>query len=71
MDGITRTGLINRKRAEKGVSMKSLSEQTGIKLRTLYNHITNPDQMTLGELRAIHNRLKFSDEELARFGKTL
>ncbi len=65
-----RTKIIRRRLAELCITVKALSEQTGIKLRTLQRRIANPDEMTLGELRAIHNRLRFSDEELAMFGRT-
>lgn len=65
-----RTKIIRRRCVDMGIKVKSLSEQTGIKLRTLQRRISNPDEMTLGELRAIHNRLRFSDEELATFGRT-
>lgn len=68
---MTRTQLIRRKIAEKEITVRALSEQTGIALRTLQRHIADPDSMTLGELRAIHNRLRFSDEELAKLGRSL
>lgn len=67
----SRTEIIKTKCLQKETTMKSLSEKTGIKLRTLQRHIANPDNMTLGELRAIHNRLRFSDEELVKMGKSL
>lgn len=68
---MTRTQMIRRKIAEKEITVRALSEQTGIALRTLQRHIADPDSMTLGELRAIHNRLRFSDEELAALGRSL
>lgn len=68
---MTRTEMIRMKLVEKKMTVKLLSEQTGIALRTLYRHIEDPDSMTLGEVRALHNRLRFSDEELAKLGRTL
>lgn len=68
---MNRTELIKFKCMQRETTIKSLSEQTWIKLRTLVRYIHNPDMMPLGALRAIHNRLRFSDEELARFGKAL
>jgi hypothetical protein len=56
--------------AEMGFTFESLSNATGIKLRTLKRYVSDPDQMRLGDLRAIHNRLRFSDAELIRFGKS-
>lgn len=67
----SRTELIRIKCLQEETTVKSLSEKTGIKLRTLQRHIKYPDMMSLGELRAIHNRLRFTDEELARFGKSV
>ena len=66
-----RTTLIRRKLTDRKTTLSALSAQTGINIRTLQRHISHPDMMTLGELRAIHNRLRFTDEELARFGKAL
>lgn len=66
-----RTKMIRRKCVDREISVTALSDQTGIKLRTLQRHIKDPDRMTLGELRAIHNRLRFSDEELALLGRSV
>ena len=68
---MNRTELIKTKCIQRETTIQSLSDQTGIKLRTLKRYIHNPDMMPLGALRAIHSRLRFSDEELARFGKAL
>lgn len=68
---MTRTEMIRVKLVEKQMTVRTLSDQTGIALRTLQRHIKDPDRMTLGELRAIHNRLRFSDEELAKLGRSL
>ena len=54
---------------ETGHTYVSLSNATGIPLRTLKLYVADPDRMRLGDLRAIHNRLRFSDEELVKFGK--
>jgi hypothetical protein len=67
---MTRTELIRIRMAEMGFTFESLSNATGIKLRTLKRYVSDPDQMRLGDLRAIHNRLRFSDAELIRFGKS-
>lgn len=67
---MTRTELIRVRMAEMGYSYISLSNATGIKLRTLKRYVSDPYQMRLGDLRAIHNRLRFSDAELIRFGKS-
>lgn len=66
-----RTKTIRTKMVARDITLKALSDQTGINLRTLQRHIKDPDSMTLGELRAIHNRLRFSDEELIKLGKSL
>lgn len=66
-----RTTLIRHKLTDRKTTIRALSDQTGINIRTLQRHISHPDMMTLGELRAIHNRLSFTDEELAKFGKAL
>lgn len=67
----TRRDIIRIRITARRMTVKQLSDQTGIKLRTLQRHIADPDSMTLGELRAIHNRLRFTDEELAKFGRTI
>jgi hypothetical protein len=67
---MTRTELIRIRMSEMGFTFESLSNATGIKLRTLKRYVSDPDQMRLGDLRAIHNRLRFSDAELIRFGKS-
>lgn len=55
---------------EMGYSFTELSNATGIKLRTLKRYVADPDLMRLGDLRAIHNRLRFSDEQLTKLSKT-
>jgi hypothetical protein len=67
---MTRTELIRIRMAEMGFTFESLSNATGIKLRTLKRYVSDPDQMRLGDLRAIHNRLRFSDEQLARLSRS-
>lgn len=67
---MTRTAMIKTRMMEMGYSYVSLSQATGIKLRTLKRYVSDPDLMRLGDLRAIHNRLRFSDAELIRFGKS-
>ena len=67
---MTRTELIRIRMSEMGFTFESLSNATGIKLRTLKRYVSDPDQMRLGDLRAIHNRLRFSDAELIKFGKS-
>ena len=64
------TEIIRIRMLETGHTYVSLSNATGIKLRTLKRYVADPDQMRLGDLRAIHNRLRFSDAELIRFGKS-
>ena len=66
---MTRTELIRIRMVEMGYTFEKLSNATGIPLRTLKLYVADPDRMRLGDLRAIHNRLRFSDEELVRFGK--
>jgi hypothetical protein len=56
--------------SEMGFTFESLSQATGIALRTLKRYIADPDIMRLGDLRAIHNRLRFSDEQLVRLSRT-
>ena len=67
---MTRTELIRIRMSEMGFTFETLSNATGIKLRTLKRYVSDPDQMRLGDLRAIHNRLRFSDAELIKFGKS-
>lgn len=66
---MTRTEIIRIRMLETGFTFEKLSQATGIALRTLKRYVANPDLMRLGDLRAIHNRLRFSDAELIRFGK--
>ena len=67
---MTRTKMIRIRMLEMGYSFTELSNATGIKLRTLKRYVADPDLMRLGDLRAIHNRLRFSDAELIKFGKS-
>lgn len=67
---MTRTKIIRARMLEMGFTFESLSQATGIKLRTLKRYVSDPDLMRLGDLRAIHNRLRFSDAELIIFGKS-
>lgn len=67
---MTRTELIRVRMAEMGYSYISLSNATGIKLRTLKRYVSDPDQMRLGDFRAIHNRLRFSDEQLVKMSRS-
>lgn len=66
---MTRKEIIRLRMLETGHTYVSLSNATGIPLRTLKLYVADPDRMRLGDLRAIHNRLRFSDEELVKFGK--
>lgn len=66
---MTRTAMIKTRMMEMGYSYISLSQATGIALRTLKRYVADPDLMRLGDLRAIHNRLRFSDEQLVRLSK--
>ena len=66
---MTNREIIRIRMLEAGFTYKTLSNATGIPLRTLKLYVADPDRMRLGDLRAIHNRLRFSDEELVRFGK--
>lgn len=67
---MNRTELIRVRMVEMGYTYVSLSNATGIALRTLKRYVSDPDLMRLGDLRAIHNRLRFSDEQLVKFGKS-
>lgn len=67
---MNKSEIIRIRMAEMGHTYITLSNATGIKLRTLKRYIANPDIMRIGDLRAIHNRLRFSDAELIRFGKS-
>lgn len=66
---MNRTEIIRIRMLETGYSFTELSNATGIKLRTLKRYVSDPDLMRLGDLRAIHNRLRFSDEQLVRLSK--
>lgn len=66
---MNRTKIIRARMLETGYSFTELSNATGIKLRTLKRYVADPDLMRLGDLRAIHNRLRFSDEQLVRLSK--
>ena len=67
---MTRTEIIRVRMLEAGYTYISLSNATGIPLRTLKSYVADPDRMRLGDLRAIHNRLRFSDEELTKMSKS-
>lgn len=67
---MTNTEIIRIRMLERGFTFESLSQATGIALRTLKRYVADPDLMRLGDLRAIHNRLRFSDAELIKFGKS-
>ena len=67
---MTNKEIIRIRMLETGHTYVSLSNATGIKLRTLKRYVADPDLMRLGDLRAIHNRLRFSDAELIKFGKS-
>ena len=67
---MTRSEIIRIRMLEAGVTFESLSQATGIKLRTLKRYVSDPDQMRLGDFRAIHNRLRFSDEQLVKMSRT-
>jgi hypothetical protein len=62
--------MIKTRMMEMGYSYVSLSQATGIKLRTLKRYVSDPDQMRLGDFRAIHNRLRFSDEQLVKMSRS-
>ncbi len=62
--------MIKTRMMEMGYSYVSLSQATGIKLRTLKRYVSDPDIMRLGDLRASHNRLRFSDEQLVRLSRS-
>lgn len=66
---MNRTKMIRARMLEMGYSFTELSNATGIALRTLKRYVADPDLMRLGDLRAIHNRLRFSDEQLVRLSK--
>lgn len=44
-------------KAVSGVTYKEISTDAGIIYRTLYNHMKNPDNMTLRELRALNEMM--------------
>ena len=67
---MTRTELIRIRMLKTGFTFEKLSNATGIPLRTLKSYVADPDRMRLGDLRAIHNRLRFSDEELTKMSKS-
>jgi len=67
---MTRSEIIRIRMAEMGHTYITLSNATGIKLRTLKRYIADPDIMRLGDFRAIHNRLRFSDEQLVKMSRT-
>ena len=63
--------LIRNKMRTRKMTYRALADKTGIPLRTLQDHIANPDRLNLGEVRAIHNRLIFTTDELASLGRGL
>jgi hypothetical protein len=67
---VNRSEIIRIRMAEMGHTYITLSNATGIKLRTLKRYIADPDQMRLGDFRAIHNRLRFSDEQLVKMSRS-
>lgn len=67
---MTNREIIRVRMIERGYTFTALSNATGIPLRTLKLYVADPDRMRLGDLRAIHNRLRFSDEQLIKLGKS-
>ena len=67
---MNRREIIRFRMLEMGFTFEKLSNATGIPLRTLKLYVADPDRMRLGDLRAIHNRLRFSDEELTKMSKS-
>lgn len=67
---MNRSEMIRIRMVEMGYTYISLSNATGITLRTLKRYVSDPDLMRLGDFRAIHNRLRFSDEQIVKFGKS-
>ena len=49
-----------------GYDYTELANRTGINRVTLYNRFRNPDSMTLGELKAIDQRIRFDESELIK-----
>ncbi len=50
-------------------SFSELSKVTGIKYRTLLNHIENGSQWRLFELMALDEVLKFTDDDLLKIAR--
>ena len=48
---MNRSEIIRIRMLEAGVTFESLSQATGIKLRTLKRYVADPDQMRLGDFR--------------------
>ena len=61
--------IIRSRMLDMGYTFYRLSQATGIKLRTLKEYVAHPGKMRLGDLRAIHNRLRFTDEQLLKLIK--
>ena len=55
---------IKASRIEEGVGIDILAKKAGIKRTTYFSHLRNPEQITLGELRAYCNTLKIPVESL-------
>jgi hypothetical protein len=70
VNNVTNKEIIRIRMLEMGYSFTELSNATGIKLRTLKRYVSDPDQMRLGDFRAIHNRLRFSDEQLVKMSRS-
>lgn len=55
---------IKASRIEEGIGIDILAKKAGIKRTTYFSHLRNPEQITLGELRAYCNTLKIPAESL-------
>ena len=54
---------------ESGKTMTAIDTQTGIPPSTLYQRLSQPDNIRISELREILRVLKITDEEKAKIGR--
>lgn len=65
----TLIAIIQSGKVMEGVSVEKLSKLTGIPKSTLYQRLSEPEDMRIGELREILRVLKITELEKERIGR--
>lgn len=61
--------IIQSGKTMEDINMGKLSKLTGIPMSTLYQRLSQPDNIRISELREILRVLKITDEEKAKIGR--